>query len=141
MTAFSGIEALVAEGEYGQAAERYAEVSRSGGSLEAALRRATLLAGPLQQPEEAAAELESLRDHRPLADHDDIRVGLLLADLHEHQLGDPGRAMVELRRLLDRYPTAAGVRRIRSTLAKLREARFGRADGQTGGRADKPDFK
>jgi hypothetical protein len=132
----SGIEALVAQGEYGLAAERYAEVSQTEGSLEAAVRRTTLLAGPLRQPEEAAAELESLRDHRPLGPDDDIRVGLLLADLHEHQLGDPGRAMVELRRLLDRYPTARGVRRIRRMLTTLREARFGKADGpsEPGGR-------
>jgi tetratricopeptide (TPR) repeat protein len=89
------------------------------------VRRAALLAGRLGQPETAAAELDALRapGHR-LSPADDIHVGLALADLYEHALGDPGRAMAELRRLLDLYPNSAHLRRIRRELAELKRARF-----------------
>ena len=122
---FSRIETLVAQGDYAQAAERYGELSREHGSVEAAVRRARLLAGPAGQPEVATRELDALRDSRRIKPADDIRIGLLLADLHEHALGEPGRAMVELRRLLDGHPSARGMRSIRATLLQLRQERFG----------------
>jgi hypothetical protein len=53
-------------------------------------------------------------------------VGLALVDLYEHDLGDPGRAMAELRRLIDHYPTASGARRLRVALSTLKSQRFGR---------------
>jgi hypothetical protein len=88
------------------------------------LRRAELLAGPLAEPETAAVELDSLRAH-PLSSRDDFRVGLALVDLHEHHLNDLSRAMTELRRLIDRYPTARDVRRLRAALRELKSERFG----------------
>ena len=57
---------------------------------------------------------------------DDFRVGLALVELYEHDLKDPGRAMAELRRLIDRYPTAQGARRLRVALAGLKAERFAR---------------
>jgi tetratricopeptide (TPR) repeat protein len=123
---FSGIEALAARGHYEAAAEAYRERAREPRVRAAAtVRRAGLLAGPLEQPETAAAELDALRaDGRTLPPADDIHVGLALADLYEHALGDPGRAMAELRRLLDLYPEGTHLRRIRRELAELKRARF-----------------
>jgi tetratricopeptide (TPR) repeat protein len=123
---FSGIESLAAHGHYEAAAEAYRERAQDPAARAAAtVRRAALLAGRLGQPETAAAELDALRapGHR-LSPADDIRVGLALADLYEHALGDPGRAMAELRRLLDLYPNSAHLRRIRRELAELKRARF-----------------
>jgi hypothetical protein len=124
---FSAIEALVARGHVAAAAEAYLERAKERAHrVGATVRRAALLAGPLGQPETAAAELDALRaGGAPLSPADDIRVGLALADLHEHALHDPGRAMVELRRLLDCYPRAAELRRIRRELDALKRARFG----------------
>lgn len=123
---FSGIEALAARGHYEAAAEAYRERAREPRVRAAAtVRRAALLAGPLGQPETAAAELDALRaDGRALPPADDIHIGLALADLYEHALGDPGRAMAELRRLLDLYPEGTHLRRIRRELAELKRARF-----------------
>jgi len=45
-------------------------------------------------------------------------------DLYDHHLDDPGRAMTELRRLIDRYPTASGARRLRAALSALKSQRF-----------------
>ncbi len=121
---FSGIETLAIRGHHRAAADAYAERARTPGDrVEAMLRRAQLLAGPLAEPETAAAELDSLRSHE-LSRRDDFRVGLALVDIYEHQLNDPGRAMSELRRLIDRYPATQGVRRLKSALHELKAQRF-----------------
>jgi hypothetical protein len=122
---YSSIETLAVRGHYQAAAEEYGERARNPAErVEATLRRAELLAGPLAEPETAAVELDSLRAH-PLSSRDDFRVGLALVDLLEHRLNDPSRAMAELRRLIDRYPTARDVRRLRAALSELKSERFG----------------
>jgi hypothetical protein len=121
---YSAVETLVARGHYQAAAEAYAERARNHPErVEATLRRAALLAGPLGEPETAAVELDSLRASA-LRPRDDFRVGLCLVDLYEHRLADPGRAMGELRRLIDRYPTAHGARRLRAALGALKAERY-----------------
>ena len=120
---YSSIETLVARGHHQAAADAYADRARNHPDrVEATLRRAALLAGPLGHPESAAVELDSLRA-APLSSRDDFRVGLALVDLYEHQLKEPGRAMGELRRLIDRYPTARGARRLRAALGELKARR------------------
>jgi hypothetical protein len=57
-----------------------------------------------------------------------MRLGLALAELYEQRLGDPGRAMVEVRRLIDRYPHLRGTRELRGLLAALRRQHFSPAD-------------
>lgn len=121
---YSAIETLAVRGHYQAAAEAYAERAQNPAErVEATLRRAALLAGPLAEPETAATELDSLRAHR-LSSRDDFRVGLALVDLYDHRLRDSGRAMGELRRLIDRYPTARDVRRLRTVLSRLKAERY-----------------
>jgi hypothetical protein len=43
-----------------------------------------------------------------------------LVDLYDRRLGEPGRAMAELRRLIDRHPGDRAVRRLRHALAELK---------------------
>jgi hypothetical protein len=120
---YSSIETLVARGHYQAAAEAYADRARNPAErVEATLRRAALLAETLGHPETAAVELDNLRT-APLSSRDDFRVGLALVDLYEHRLNEPGRAMGELRRLIDRYPTAQGARRLRTALGELKAQR------------------
>jgi hypothetical protein len=121
---YSAIETLVARGHLAAAAEAYRErAQRPDQRVPATLRRAALLAGPLGQPETAMVELEALQAS-PLAPADDLRVGLALVDLYDRRLADPGRAMTELRRLIDRHPEHAGVRHLRRLLAGLKAERF-----------------
>jgi hypothetical protein len=123
---YSSIETMVAQGSTEAAAEAYLERARAGpGDPEAQVRRALLLAGPLHSPAQAAVELESFREARRLDAASDLRLGATLARLYEGPLGEPGRAMVELRRLIDRYPGARNARRLRRELDALRDERFG----------------
>ena len=62
---------------------------RPADRVEATVRRATLLGGPLRQPETALVELEALRRGK-LTPAEDVRVGVALVDLYERRLGDPG---------------------------------------------------
>jgi TolA-binding protein len=43
-------------------------------------------------------------------------------------LNDPGRALVELRRLIERYPGSAAADRARDALATLKARHFARSD-------------
>jgi hypothetical protein len=118
---FSAIEALAVRGDYAAAAAAYGErARRASDRVEATVRRASLLGGPLQQPETALVELEALRRGR-LTPTEDVRVGVALVDLFERRLQDPGRAMAELRRLIDLHPDHASVRRLRRALADLKD--------------------
>ena len=118
---YSAIETLVVRGDLATAAEAYRErAQRPGERVEATLRRAALLGGPLHQPETALVELEGLR-RGGLSPAEDLRVGVALVDLYERRLGDPGRAMAELRRLIDLHPGHASVRRLRRALADLKD--------------------
>jgi hypothetical protein len=87
------------------------------------VRRAGLLAGPLGQPETALVELQALREHA-LTPAQDLRVGVTLVDIYERRLDNAGRAMVELRRLIDLYPDRRAVRRLRHELAMLKADRW-----------------
>jgi hypothetical protein len=121
---YSAIETLVARGHLTAAAEAYAERARNPGErVDATLRRAELLAESLDSAETAAIELDGLRSH-PLSRREDFRVGLALVGLYEHHLGNPGRAMAELRRLIDRHPSVGDARRLRAALAELKSERF-----------------
>jgi hypothetical protein len=117
---YSAIETLVVRGEIAAAAEAYRERARQPADrVEATVRRAALLGGPLGQPETALVELDGLR-RAGLSAADDLRVGVALVDLYDRRLGEPGRAMAELRRLIDRHPGDRSVRRLRHALAALK---------------------
>jgi len=88
--------------------------------VSAVLAHAAELAGTLRRPEAAAAELLALEHGAALRPQEEIRVGLTLASLYEHQLDDPGRALAELRRLIDRHPQLRQTVQLRNRLAELR---------------------
>ena len=124
---FSGEETMVAQGRYADAAEAYQRRARDRvATVEATLRRAALLAGPLALPLVAASELAEMRNATtPLTPEEDVRVGLALVDLYDYRLQDPGRAMAELRRLIDLHPESRHTRRMRGVLQDLKVAHFG----------------
>jgi hypothetical protein len=119
---YSGIETLVARGELAKAAEAYRERARNPlERTEATIRHAALLAGEMDQPETAVIELDNLRQG-PLSARDEFRIGLALVELYRDRLGEPGRAMGELRRLIDRYPGEPATTRLRAMLAELKRS-------------------
>jgi hypothetical protein len=123
-TGYSSVETMAVRGHHQAAADAYAERARNPSErVEATLRRSQLLAGPLGEPESAAVELDTLRAHA-LTPREDVRIGLALVNLYENRLDDPGRAMAELRRLIDRYPTGSGARRLRTALRELKSQRY-----------------
>jgi hypothetical protein len=118
---FSSIETLVVRGDFATAAEAYRERARQPADrVEATVRRAALLGSQLRQPETALVELEALR-RDTLSPAEDMRVGVTMVDLYDRRLDDPGRAMAELRRLIDLHPDHASARRLRRALADLKE--------------------
>lgn len=130
-TGYASIETLAARGLYDAAANEYLERSgRENGDAEALVRRAAILAGPLSNPGMAALELHNYRDTRQLRPADDIKIGLALVELYDRRLADPGRAMTELRRLIDLHPTVGGARQLRRTLNQFRREKFGAASDE-----------
>ena len=122
---FSQIEALVAQGHHAAAAESYRlRAARDSDRVEATVRRAWLLAGPLGEPATAVAELEALREGARLTPAEDVRVGLVLADLLDDRQDTSGRALRELRRLVDLYPDSPYARAVRVRLDHLRRDHF-----------------
>jgi hypothetical protein len=122
---FSQIEALVAQGHYEAAAESYRmRARREAERVEATVRRAWLLAGPLGAAAQAVAELKALREPGDLSPAEDVRVGLALADLQDDRRESSGEALKELRRLLDRYPDSPYAREVRMRLEHLRRDHF-----------------
>ncbi len=126
---FSEIETLEAQGRFAEAADAYLERARSPRDrVGATLRRAALLGGPLGDPHAAVQSLLDLRTGS-LTAAEDISTGLALVDLYDYRLHDAGRAMAELRRLIDEYPDARHQRHLRRLLADLKESHFGDAPG------------
>lgn len=122
---YSDVETLVAQGHFAAAAESYRHRSRQPHArVEATIRRARLLAGPLGAPGQAVAELEALRDGPPLTPAEDVYLGLTLVDLHAERMADRGRALVELRRMLDRHPDSPRASELRLRLDHLRREVF-----------------
>ncbi len=119
---FSEIETMVVQGRHAEAIEACLERARDPRKrLEATLRRAEILAGPLADPHAAVQALLDLRTTADLRAAEDLRIGMALADLHERRLGDPGAAMRELRRLIDLYPQARSRGRLLARLAELKQ--------------------
>ena len=67
----------------------------------------------------AAERYQEMRAGASLTQDEDLRAGLALVSLHENQLGQPGRAVTELSRLVERY---AGTRR-GATLSRMLKSR------------------
>jgi hypothetical protein len=126
--AYSAIEALEARGAYADAAAAYgAEIARAPADWEARVRLAELSLRRLDDPARAAtlyAEARSLVTNERRA----IGLALRLVDIYRDRLHDHGRAIVELRRLIDTYPRSSLVAGARTELSRLLAER-GAEDG------------
>jgi hypothetical protein len=85
------------------------------------LRAAALYASRTGNPARAAALAREVQRIPGVSASDDIAATNRLIELLSGPLGEPGRAMVELRRLIVRHPGTDAAVRARRTLADLKE--------------------
>ena len=116
---YSHIEALTAQGRYREAAAAYRrEIVSDSKDVEARIQLAQLLLKHLDDPAGAATCYREVRDLVP----DEARTigySLRLVDLYRTRLAAPGRALGELRRLIDRFPESPQVVGARRELQEL----------------------
>jgi hypothetical protein len=119
LKAYSAIEALEARGAYADAAAAWeATIARDPGDWEPRIRLAELALSRLGDPQRAArlyGEARGLVTDERRA----IGLALRLVDVYRDHLRDRGRAIVELRRLLDTYPHSPLVAGARTELHRL----------------------
>lgn len=116
---YSHIEALTAQGRFDEAAAAYrAEIASDPKNVEARTRLAELL---LKHLDDAAGAARCYREVRDLVPDEARTIGysLRLVDLYRSRLGEPGRAVVELRRLIDSFPESSRVEGARRELQEL----------------------
>lgn len=119
---FSYQDSLVIRGQVDDALASYeAIIAERPNMIPARLRAAALYASRGGNPQRAAELLREARLVSGISARDDIAAANRLIDLLMGPLGEPGRAMVELRRLMDRHPGTDDAVRAKRTLAELKE--------------------
>lgn len=125
----SHIEAMEARGELAKAAEAYRAEIASDPADVTSCERLALLA--LRRLNDFDAALWAYREAERRADSQARKFGfgLLAAGVCRDQLKDPRRAVVELRRLVQQYPTAPRVGALRKEIEELKAGMFEERDG------------
>ncbi|OGT95991.1 MAG: hypothetical protein A3I79_03280 [Gemmatimonadetes bacterium RIFCSPLOWO2_02_FULL_71_11] len=120
----SNIQALVARGEYAHAAEAYREVmARDPQDLLACEQLGQLALRELKDyPLAVAAYREA--EKRSTEPRRQLGYAVLVAGICRDNLKDYGKAMVELRRILARYPDAPNAQRLRAEIDELKALHF-----------------
>ncbi|MDH5642810.1 MAG: hypothetical protein OEY63_01315 [Gemmatimonadota bacterium] len=127
---YSQIEALVMQSRFEEAAEAYKrEIETDPDDAEAMHRLARLYLTHLDSPADAGIFLAKARD-AAVADKAKLGFSVQLVDLYRTKLNDPGRAMVELRRIIDTFPGTAQAEGAKRELHELLEARKADLDRQ-----------
>lgn len=120
----SSIQAMVARGEYAKAAESYrAAMVADPNDVVACEQLGRLAIGQLKDYQTA---LFAFREAERRCTEPRRRVGfaLLTAGIYRDNLKDPGRAAVELGRILDRYPDAPNAEALRREREELKARHF-----------------
>jgi hypothetical protein len=126
---FSYQESLVMRGLVGDALASYeAIIAERPAMTSARLRAAALYASRGGNPRRAAELLRAVMSTEGISARDDIAASNRLIELLMGPLGEPGRAMVELRRLMDRHPGTDVAGRAKLMLAELKEQMTARAE-------------
>ena len=119
---FSYQDSLVIRGQVAEALASYEAIIAERPSAAAPrLRAAALYASRGDDPRRAAELAREVQRIPGVAAKDDIAATNRLIELLAGPLGEPGRAMVELRRLIDRHPGTDAAARAKLTLAELKQ--------------------
>ena len=119
---FSYQEAMIMRGDIGGALASYeAIITEQPGLVSARLRAAEHYIKGNRNPARAAELFRELRDIPGVPTRDAVYSCSRLVDLYYGPLGEPGRAVVELRRIIEQYPGSDSARHARTALPALKE--------------------
>ncbi len=121
----SNIEAMVARGDLAKAAEAYRAVIASEPRDLVACEKLGQLALRDLKDFELAVWAYREADRRVGEPKRQLGYALLVAGIYRDNLQDSGKAVVELRKVLDRFPNAPNVGHLRAELEELRARHFG----------------
>jgi hypothetical protein len=118
---YSNVEAMVMRSDFAGAAAEYERIIAEAPALaDPRLRAAEVYARHLANPARAAALLREVQRLPGRTAAEDLRASNRLIDLLLTDLNEPGRALVELRRLADRYQGTAAGDHAREAIARLK---------------------
>ena len=118
---YSFQESLAARGDAAGALESYeAVIAEHPDAPLPRLRAAELHARRGGDTARAAELFRSVRDLPSASRRDALYASNRLVDLYDGPLAEPGRALIELRRMIDRYPDSPEARGARAALPRLK---------------------
>lgn len=119
---YSYQQALVMQGRLDDALESFeAVIAEQPTAVDARLRAAELYARDKGNHGRAAELLREVQRIESISTGEFILATNRLVDLLSGPLGEPGRAMAELRRLIERYPNAPAAAHARDVLRRMKE--------------------
>jgi tetratricopeptide (TPR) repeat protein len=126
---YSQQQALVMQGRLDDALASFESVLRDRpDSVDARIRAAELYTREAGNHHRAAELFREAQRIPTITPGQDVQISHRLVDLLTGPLNDPGRALVELRRLIERYPGTPAALRAREALATLKARYFGKRD-------------
>jgi hypothetical protein len=118
---FSQEDALVMQERIGDALALFEQrIADDPAAIRPRIRAADLYAGLGRNPQRAAELFREVQRIPGLTSGQDVYAGNRLVDLYMGPLALPGRALVELRRLVDRYPDSRVAPHLREAIATLK---------------------
>jgi hypothetical protein len=115
---YSWLEAMIARGDLAGALEGFeAIIAERPDAVAPRLRAAEHYAARNFNPGRAAELFREARNVTAITRRDAIYCTSRLIDLYDGPLNDPGRAMVEMRRVIEQHPDSAVARHARQALA------------------------
>jgi len=118
---YSYQQTLVMQGRLDEALSTYeAIIAEPGSTCDVRIRAAELYAREANKPQRAAELFKEVTRDPRCTVGEEVYSANRLADLYNGPLGQPGRALVELRRLADRYPNSVIGERARQALRSLK---------------------
>ncbi|HEX8946371.1 MAG TPA: tetratricopeptide repeat protein [Gemmatimonadaceae bacterium] len=126
---YSAQQALVMQGRLDEALASFESViNDEPNNVDVRIRAAELYARDAGNHQRAAELFRAVQRIPTIAQGQDVYVSHRLVDLLTGPLNDQGRALVELRRLIERYPGSAAADRARAALAILKARHFADSD-------------
>jgi tetratricopeptide (TPR) repeat protein len=118
---YSQQQALVMQGKVDEALASFELViNERPDSIDARIRAAELYAREKRNPARAAELFRDAQRVATIAPGQDVYVSHRLVDLYTGPLNEPGRALAELRRLIERHPGTSVAEQARKALAELK---------------------